>query len=101
MSLISRSARCWSGVSTSNRYARTSSTCPRAAESSRSKPASVSSANWPRLSVGHALRRTHPASSMRATAWLSLLREDIEFVASSLIRSLRSGASDSRTRISK
>ena len=32
---------------------------------------------------------------------VTLLREDIEFVASSLIRSLRSGASDSRTRISK
>ena len=50
--------------------------------------------------VGKGSRRIHPVSSIRATAWLSRLREDSEVDASSLIRSVRSGASESRTRIS-
>ena len=64
------------------------------------QPASVSSASCPRLSCSHGLRRTQPFSSSRATACEMRLREDSDVEASSLIRSVRPGASDSRTRIS-
>ena len=74
--------------------------CPGAAAASTAKPASVSTATWPRRSVGQSSRRTQPRSSSRATACESRLREDCVASASSLIRMRRPGASDSRTRIS-
>ena len=72
----------------------------RAASSSLARPVSVSSANEPRRSSAQARLRIQPAASRRATAWESRLREDSEDSASWLIRSVRSGASDSCTRIS-
>ena len=51
--------------------------------------------------VGGAVLAAHPAgSSSRATACDRRLREEPHASASSLIRSVRSGASESRTRIS-
>ncbi len=66
----------------------------------RGEASSVRMANAPRRSVGQLSRRTQPFFSNRATACESRLRDDSEASARSLIRSERSGASDSWTRIS-
>ena len=99
-SLISRSACWWLRSRASNRSLRTASTCPGAEASSFARPSGVSSANDPRRSSAQARLRTQPAASRRATAWDSRLRDDSDESASWLIRSVRSGASERRTRIS-
>ena len=98
--LIPSSCRSCSPASASNRTWRTCSTWPGAAALSAAKPWSVSTAIWPRRSVGQSIRRTQPRSSSRATAWDTRLLLDEEASASCVIRSERSGASDSRTSIS-
>ena len=99
-SLMARSCATCSSVRRSKRWLRTPSTWPGAAAARAAKPSSVSTAIDPRRSVGHVSRRTQPASSSRATAWEMRLRDDCDRSASWLMRSVRSGASDSRTRIS-
>ena len=85
---------CW-GESWSNRCVRTLSTCTGAAASSAAKPSSVRTASWPRPSSAHTCRRTQPRSSSRDTACESRLREERQRSASSLIRIIRPGVSDS------
>src|SRR5215831_14071095 len=99
-SLIARSWRYCSGVSGSSRVRRTCSTWPGAAATRAAYPSSVSSASWPRRSVGQSRRRTQPRSSRRATACETRLLLAEAASASWVIRSVRPGASESRTRIS-
>jgi Glycosyltransferase family 87 len=79
---------------------RTLSTWDGATRSIVARPRGVSTAYVPRLSPSQATRRTRPRSSMRVIWWESLLRDCAVRSASSVIRSLFSGASDSSTRIS-
>ena len=85
-----------SSVSTSNSNVRTAPH-DRARRRQLPKPFSVSTANAPRLSDGHPRRSISPACSIRAIACDMRLREKRLRSASSLIRSVRSGASDSDT----
>ena len=94
-----RSATCC-GESWSNRCVRTLSTCTGAAASRAANPSSVRTASCPRPSSAQTCRRTQPRSSSRETACESRLREDRQRSASSLIRIIRPGVSDSATRIS-
>ena len=94
-SKTSRRAVTWSSSSWSNIASRTAATCPGAAATRAARPASVSTASAPRRSVGCRSRRTQPRSSRRATACESRLGDELVMRASSLIRSVRSGASES------
>lgn len=93
------SAATCSCVRRSNTRRRTSLTRPGAAAASVAPPASVNVASWPRSSSGHRRRRTRPARSRLEIAWAARLGEWRSSRASSVIRSVCSGASDRATRM--
>lgn len=95
--MISPSWPTCSGVSRSNRAWRTASTWAGAAAFSTSKPASVRTAFWPRLSEGQSSRRTQPFFSSRAIACESRERVILASMASSVIRLRRCGDWESWT----
>jgi hypothetical protein len=92
---ISPSRAVCSGVSRSKIAARTAATCPGAVRTSSSYPASVRTHSWPRRSDGQLSRRSQPLPSSRVTACDSRERVILVRSASSVIRILRSGVSES------
>jgi hypothetical protein len=93
-SLVAPRARNCSGVRVSMRSLRTAATWPGAVATTFCQPSSVRTALMKRPSPGHGSRRTQPLASRRLTTCDSRESELLASAASSLMRRVRSAASD-------